>query len=208
MAFPERHTLNDGTRIVLRPIEPTDREELRRGFRGLSPESRYRRFFSAVTDLDDRMLDYLTKVDGENHVALVAYTESLDMKEEHGAGVVRFIRVKGEPHVAEVALTVLDEQQRKGLGTLLLLTAIREAAARGITHFRGETLPANAPILALLEAAGAVTHPSGEGTVVFDLAIAADDTRHDSVLRLLGTAARQVGVFLRKLVPPHDKRAF
>jgi GNAT superfamily N-acetyltransferase len=204
MTFPERHTLNDGTRVLLRYIQPSDRDELRRGFRELSAESRYRRFFAAVTDLDDRMLDYLTKVDGENHVAIVAFVESLDMKEEHGVGVARFIRVKGEPNVAEIAITVVDDQQRKGLGTLLLLTALREARARGITHFRGECLQDNAPILSLLEAAGARARPSGEGTVVFDLAIDRD-AMEDGVLRpLLKIAARHVSAFLHKLVPASE----
>lgn len=202
MTFPEHHTLDCGERVILRPIQPSDRDELRRGFESLSPESRYRRFFAAVSTLDDRMLDYLTKVDGVNHVAIVAFSESLDMKEERGCGVARFIRVKGEPHVAEIAVTVTDAMQRKGLGTLLLLTAIREARARGITHFRGETLATNTPILSLLEAAGAITHSTNEGTVVFDLAIPADPKEDNALVRFLGIAAREVSAFLRKLAPP------
>ncbi|MEA2283671.1 MAG: hypothetical protein QOK21_4278, partial [Solirubrobacteraceae bacterium] len=56
-------TLRDGSRIVIRPIEPDDRDDLREGFERLSPESRYRRFFSPVPRLSERHLDYLTQVD-------------------------------------------------------------------------------------------------------------------------------------------------
>ena len=51
MTFPERHVLKDGTNVVLRPIQPGDRDELKRGFEHLSSESRYRRFFAAVVQL-------------------------------------------------------------------------------------------------------------------------------------------------------------
>jgi GNAT superfamily N-acetyltransferase len=199
--FPEHHTLSDGTRVMLRPIQPSDRDELRRGFESLSSESRYRRFFAAVSRLDDRMLDYLTNVDGVNHFAVVAFTQSLDLKEERGVGVARFIRVKGEPTVAEVAVTVTDDMQHKGLGTLLLITTIREARAHGITHFRGETLATNEPIRSLLEASGAITKPTPDGTIVFDLEIPADPKSSPLLFRLLGIAAREVSAFLRKLTP-------
>lgn len=195
MTFPERHVLGDGTNVVLRYIQPSDRDELKRGFERLSSESRYRRFFAAVTHIDDKMLDYLCNVDGQDHVAIVAYTESLDLKEEHGVGVARFIRTKDDPRVAEIAITVADAQQKKGLGTLLLVTAVREARERGITHVRGETLPSNTAILSLLEAAGAHTRKTTDGTVVFDLAIGDDHP----IRQLFGMAARQAKLFIRKI---------
>ena len=52
--------LRDGSRIVIRPIEPGDRAALAEGFLRLSPESRYRRFFGPVAELSDRQLDYFT----------------------------------------------------------------------------------------------------------------------------------------------------
>ena len=65
--FLEDHVLRDGTRVALRSIRPSDAEELHRGFLALSPESRYRRFFSAAADLDEATLRYLTDVDGVEH---------------------------------------------------------------------------------------------------------------------------------------------
>jgi GNAT superfamily N-acetyltransferase len=196
--FLERHVLRDGTNVMLRHIQPGDRQELRAGFQRLSPESRYRRFFSAVSDLDDRMLDYLCNVDGTNHVAIVAFVESPDLKSERGIGVARFIRI--EPHVAEVAVTVVDDFQHRGVGTLLLLTAIRAARERGITHFRGEVLASNDPVIALVKEAGAELKRSGD-VLVFDLAIG-EREEENAIVKLLGVAARQINTFLQKLLPP------
>ena len=65
-------TLPDGSRLLIRPIEPADRERVAAGFERLSPESRYRRFFSPLPELSGRQLDYLTRVDHHDHEALVA----------------------------------------------------------------------------------------------------------------------------------------
>jgi hypothetical protein len=64
------HVLAEGTLVTIRPITPSDRDELRRQFMRLSPESRHRRFFHAVTALTDEMLAYLTEVDGEDPFAV------------------------------------------------------------------------------------------------------------------------------------------
>jgi GNAT superfamily N-acetyltransferase len=198
----ERHTLRDGTRVLLRHIQPSDKEELHRSFHALSPESRYRRFFAGMTDLSDASLEYLCNVDGRNHVAIVALIESNDLKEEHGVGVARFVRLEKEPDVAEIAVTVVDDQQKKGLGTLLLATAARAAVARHITHFRAEVLASNEPMLDLLRDAGATLRPTPDGTVLVDAEIAPGEARPGLLMRALAIAAAQVNVFLRRFGPP------
>src|SRR5512135_754078 len=105
--FREEHVLQSGEKIVLRHIMPSDADELRRQFLALSPESRYRRFFGGINDLDAAALKYLTEVDQKDHVAIVAVIESLDMISERGVGVARFVRCKDEASVAEVAVTVV-----------------------------------------------------------------------------------------------------
>ena len=66
------HRLADGTLVRTRPLRPDDREKLRNGFARLSPESKYRRFFSAPATLSEASLDYLTTTDGRDHVAIGA----------------------------------------------------------------------------------------------------------------------------------------
>ena len=101
--FREVHTLRDGTKVTLRMIRPSDKASLRDAITRLSPESRYRRFFVPLGEPTDKMLEYLTEVDGHDHVAIVAEKDSLDLKSDEPLGVARFIRLSGTPHVAEAA---------------------------------------------------------------------------------------------------------
>lgn len=201
-AFCETHELRDGTRVVLRHIQPTDKEAMVRSFESLSPESRYRRFFAGMSKLDNKTLEYLCNVDGRDHVAIVALIVSNDLKDERGVGVARFVRLPGERDVAEFAVTVVDDQHQKGLGTLLLRTAARAARARGITRFRAEVLASNAPMLELLRSAGATLREAEDGTVAVEAEIAHSGGRHGLLGRALALAAVEVNLFLRKLVPP------
>jgi GNAT superfamily N-acetyltransferase len=199
--FHEEHVLRDGTRVVLRHLAPEDREELRAAFHRLSPESRYRRFFAGMGELEGTTLDYLMSADGKDHVAIVAVTDSLDMKGERGLGIARFIRLPEEPDVAEVAVTVVDDAQHKGLGSLLLATAVVAATERGITHFRAEILDSNAPMLQILRDLGVDMEHTPEGTVRCDVQLT-DKDPSSSIRRILREAARQVEILLRRLAPP------
>lgn len=152
-------TLHDGTHVILRALVPQDKEALREGFAHLSFETRYMRFFSVVTEPSEAVLRYLTSVDQEDHVAIVAGVESHDLKAERGVGIARFVRVAGEPHVAEAAVTVIDEFQRRGIGTVLLIELTRAALARGVRVFRGEVLATNEGMLQILESVGAKLEP-------------------------------------------------
>ncbi|MEO6419920.1 MAG: GNAT family N-acetyltransferase, partial [Polyangiaceae bacterium] len=149
------HRLADGTRILVRPLQPEDASELRRVFAQLSPETRERRFLTAVEALSDEALRYLTEVDQESHVALVATTDSLDLKSERGLGVARFIRLKEDPEAAEAAVTVADDMQHRGVGGALLRELAKIAHDKGVRRFRGEILASNEPMKNLMEKLGA-----------------------------------------------------
>ena len=45
-------------------------------------------------ELSPEMLDYLTVIDGQSHFAILACTDSLDLKKEEGVGIARFVRFK------------------------------------------------------------------------------------------------------------------
>ena len=200
-AWSEEHELADGTHVRVRMIRPEDREGLRTEFRRLSPESRYRRFFAHMSDLSDEMLRYLTEVDGVDHVAIIATVESPDLKTERGVGVARFVRTARERHVAEAAVTVVDDMQRKGVGRLLGLKLVEAALERGVTRFRGEVLTSNVDVLDALGAAGASLTDTGVGTVAFEVPIGPLD--HEPVLRrLFREIAASVVLLLREMRPP------
>lgn len=166
--FQEEHVLSDGTSVAVRHIRPEDAAELKRGFDKLSPQSRYRRFLGGVTSLSDAQLRYLTEVDGHNHVAIVATTEPPGGGEPVGLGVARYVRATDDPEVAEVAITVQDEWQGRGLGRLLGLVLARAALERGVKRFRGEILEDNDVVQALLADCGATVRKH-EGAVVFEI---------------------------------------
>ncbi len=163
----EEVTLSDGTRVVLRAIRPEDKPLLQRGMARLSPQSRYRRFMYSRGELTGAELAYLTEVDGIDYFAFGA------LLGDEGVAVARFIRVAPGSDTAEAAIAVVDEQQGKGLGRLLLERLVAAARERGVTRFRGEVLAGNAPMMAILrEAAASVTDVPGEvGTVVADVAL-------------------------------------
>jgi RimJ/RimL family protein N-acetyltransferase len=145
--------LRDGREIVVRPIQPDDRAELAAGMRRLSPESRYRRFFTPTSELTESQLTYLTEVDHHDHEALVA----VEPGTEHGIGVARFIRSPEDSERAEVAVAVADSWQGQGVATALLDRLAERARAEGVRRFSAEILAENRPMLELIEEVGPVT---------------------------------------------------
>lgn len=194
-------SLRDGTVMTIRPITPDDREELRREFQRTSPQTRYLRFLGAVGDLNDAMLTYLTCVDQKDHIALVATITSPDLKSERGVGVARVIRLAGKGDVAEAAITVVDEMQRRGVGAALAFEIERAARASGIRHIRAEVLEGNAAMRAILENAGAARVDSGDsaGTLSYDIAL--EQPREREGPWRLGEVLRGVAQTIRDITP-------
>jgi GNAT superfamily N-acetyltransferase len=153
--YVERTTLRDGTPVLLRLVQPDDKELLRREFEKWSPDSRYTRFHAPKERLTDEELRYLTELDNETHVAIGALREPGDGGEPDGLGIARFIRLPeepGQPVTAEAAISVADDAQGKGLGRLLFLRLVAAAAERGVERFRCFVLGSNSSMAALIEA--------------------------------------------------------
>lgn len=170
--YRETRTLSDGTAVTLRFIRPDDRERLERAFSRLSRETRVRRFLADVPLMTEAMARYLTEVDGNDHVAIVATVDSLDLKEEEGIGVARFLRLPREPEVAEAAVTVVDAHQGRGVGRLLLHALTEAARERGVKTFRASVLVDNEPMRRILDEAGGVLRQDEGDSLVIDVPIA------------------------------------
>ena len=149
-------SLRDGDRVLFRPITPEDRDRIVRGMLMLSPESRYLRFFSPVSRLSDKQLDHQTEVDQHNHVAWGALDP--DNFEHPGFGIARFIRLPDDPISAEMAVTVLDAYQKKGIGTLLLAVMYLRAIDVGVKNLLGNLLPENKSLITWLNSLHATSH--------------------------------------------------
>lgn len=146
-------TLEDGRPLLFRLIRPDDKDLLLAGFQRLSDHSRYERFFTHLESLSAEQLRYLTEVDHKNHSAWIAIAET--NASPVGAGVGRWVRLKDDPECAEVAVTVVDEFQRRGLGRTLLYLCATSALEHGIRAFRAWVLGSNHATLTMLERIGA-----------------------------------------------------
>jgi len=165
-------TLADGTPLYFRPLGKEDRELLRRGFDHLSNEGRYTRFFHQVTHLSEEQLTYLTDVDQRDHFAWVAVVPGTDPAE--GVGISRWIRLRDDPTAAEVAVTVVDDYQRKGIGRTLLALAARSALEAGVKSFRAWIISDNKATLAMLHKMGASPGHWESGVLELDVPLPSD----------------------------------
>ena len=158
--------LRDGTYVAVRPQTRKDRPLLAEFFAGLSPQSRYQRFFTGMpAKLPKRMLDALADVDGDRHVGIVA------VRGGRIVGAARYLRRAEAPTVADVAFTVADEVHGRGLGGLLMRELQAHARRRGITRFVFDVLATNDAALAVATSLGARLRRDGatvEGVIYID----------------------------------------
>jgi GNAT superfamily N-acetyltransferase len=120
-----------GPAVELRPLEYGDRASLLEIFAGLGPRSRERRFLTPKTRLTETDLRHLTAVDHHDHVALLAVSTT----DGRPIGVARFIRDARDPDVADVAVSVVDDWQDRGIGTLLTNALAERAREVGVRRF-------------------------------------------------------------------------
>jgi GNAT superfamily N-acetyltransferase len=174
--------LSDGATVIVRPIRAADRDLLLDGFERLSPQSRYRRFLAPMEDLSEPMLRYLTEVDHHDHEAIGA----IDPASGHGIGIARYVRLPDRPDAAEAAVTVADDWQGRGLGTLLLGALADRARAEGIHTFTGVVLAANQEMLEVLEPVARVRVVDREaGTIAVEADVPSDAEELRRMLRVV-----------------------
>ena len=157
-----RYFLSDAREVWVRPVERDDAEELQRAFALLSEASRYQRFHTGLPLLGDRLAKFFTDIDHTNHEALVAVPTE---ESRTIVGVARFIRDEQAPHQADLAFTVAEQWQGRGLATLLLRQLSERARHEGIRGFTLHMLADNAAVLALVRSAGGDSSASRTGAV-------------------------------------------
>jgi acetyltransferase len=130
--IPERLelALRDGTPAIARPLVPEDRPALVEAYRRLSPEARFNRFWTHTGEVvGDKMLDRVLDQDPATHVTWTVLDPSREFSPLGGAS---WWRGGHDPSEVEISFLVLDDEQGRGIGTLLLaimwLTAFRAGA--------------------------------------------------------------------------------
>jgi len=186
-SYHATETLNDGRKVEIRAQQPGDREGLRAAVRRASTKTLYHRFFAVKREFSERKARFFLDIDFVRHVALVAVTN------EDGQpaiiGGCRYVVI--EPGRAEVAFSVIDDYQGKGLGTALMrhLTAIAREA--GMSELVADVLADNTPMLKVFKRSG----------------LAMTESFHGSVIHLVLSCAPAVatGEFADKLDPRRDR---
>jgi acetyl coenzyme A synthetase (ADP forming)-like protein len=150
--LPVDGLLRDGTSVRIRAIRPDDRPGLVAFVGRLSAQSMYFRFFGAKRRLTDAELRYFTEVDGVERAALVATLLRND--EERIIGVARYVRQRDSRQRADLAFTVEDAWQGRGVGSLLLQHLAMVARAHGVTEFEADVLGENNQMLQVFGQSG------------------------------------------------------
>jgi acetyl coenzyme A synthetase (ADP forming)-like protein len=151
--------LADGGTVRVRPLGPGDEDRVLRLYERLSDESVYLRFFSPLPRPTAAQLERLTTVDEREHMTLAA------LLGDDVVAIARYDRLTESE--AEVAFTVADDQQGRGLGTLLLEHLAVVARTNGIHSFSADTLAVNQRMLAVFSDAGwSVEHRLEDGGTV------------------------------------------
>jgi RimJ/RimL family protein N-acetyltransferase len=133
-----------GREITIRELAPSDHRAVAFAFGRLSARSRYQRFFTAKPELSARELARLTNVDHWHHEALIAFSPA----PRSPIGIARYVRL-ADFDAAEVAITVVDGWQHRGVGTALLAALTERARAAGIRRFHMSMLRDNKAARAL-----------------------------------------------------------
>jgi RimJ/RimL family protein N-acetyltransferase len=201
---PATAELRDGSTVVIRPIEPDDKERLRTTFHRLSPESRRRRFMTPANELADEDLMYLTEVDHHRHEALVA----TDPESGEILGVARWVRQPGRREVAELAVAVVDDRQGRGMGSELVTHANARAREEGIERYHAIVSTDNVQVIEALERHGAVRREESEpGAIDFEAEVPGEGVGAGLATGLRAAATGQLSFvgtaaeWLRTLVP-------
>ena len=162
--------LNEATKVHVRPIVPEDEPLLHEAVAAMSERTVYFRFFSPLKRMPDALAHRLAVVDYNDRFAIVATTHRPNGKERI-VGVARYDRAAGTD-VAEVALAVVDEFQRRGMGRALLTILSKVAREHSIKTFSLVVLPENQHMLGLLRKMGWIHQAKLTGGVyeiTFDL---------------------------------------
>jgi RimJ/RimL family protein N-acetyltransferase len=173
-----RAVLRDGSKVVIRQVQRDDAPLLADGFARLSPESRRLRFLRRKDELSAAELRYFTDTDHHDHEALGA----LDHPGGRGVGVARYVRDTDDPHTAEIAVTIVDDWQGRGLGTELLARLSGCARAAGIQRFTALVSADNQAAAGLLRGAGGGVVRRDHGTVEYEIPLVPGEEPCDGLL--------------------------
>ena len=184
---------SDGRAVRIRPILPEDAAKIAEFHSTLSERTRYLRYFGSHDVLSDKELRHMTTVDYHDRMAFVA---------ELGAEIIGVALYERLPNssFAEVAFTISDQHQGRGLGSIFLEHLAGAAAESGIDHFEAEVLSENRSMIQVFRRAGYEVSRSFDGSSLH-LEFAIDPTEALTGVRNAREAAAEARSVARVLTP-------
>jgi GNAT superfamily N-acetyltransferase len=166
----ELHLRLTGETVTIRPIRIDDLQMEQNFIRRLSPTAKRYRFLGGVSALPPQELRGLCDVDGKNSMAFVATAPQNGREVE--IGVARYSPETGST-TREMAVTVSDEWQHRGLGTALVKHLIEAAKLNGVTQLHSMDLADNEGMAALAKdlSMTSMRDPSDPRQVIYSLAL-------------------------------------
>jgi acetyl coenzyme A synthetase (ADP forming)-like protein len=178
-AFPQHLVsdvvLRDGSTVRVRPARPTDATRVEDYLIGLSPETRRLRFWSQAIDVRG-LARKIVDVDYEDHLTLLVLQGG---DEGRMIGGAQYIRIEGGR--AEVSVSVTDDFQGRGMGSILLGQMAQEAVRHHITTFVAEVLPENHAMVNVFRASGfpvSIRATPGSIEVEFPIVMTEEAAKH------------------------------
>jgi len=136
------------------------------------------RFLTRKKELTPAELRYFTDVDHRDHEALGA----LDHADGRSVGIARYIRDAEDPQAAEIAVTIIDDWQGRGLGTELLSQLSGRARQEGIRRFTALVSADNAAMAGLLRNMSADLVRREPGALEYEITLAPSEDHTRSLL--------------------------
>ena len=151
--------LTDGREVIVRQSGVADADAVQAFVRRLSPESRRRRFFAAVSELPPAQLRRLTAPAGAGALSVIALSQD--------GGVVGTAQCAlDDTGAAEFAVAVADDWQRSGLGARLIDAVAAHARARGASTLGAQVMWDNEAMLGLAARLGFSVRNDADPTLV------------------------------------------
>jgi len=140
-------TIGD-TRLFIRPVKPSDERLMQEYLYNLSARSVYMRFFQTIKSFPWELAQEICAVDYHERMGIVATVGSAEAERivAHAHWILNV-----NTNVAEVAYSVADELQGRGIGNYMSHLLVRLAKQQGIRGFRAETLSQNIPMRRIFE---------------------------------------------------------
>ena len=162
--------LRDGSTARIRVAGPQDETTVEDYLIGLSPETRRLRFWSQAIDVSG-LARAIVQVDPDEHLTLLVL---------HGAdggrmiGGAQYFRTEGGR--AEFSVSVTDEFQGRGIGSILIGQMAQIAAEHGITTFVADVLPENHGMINAFRSSGfELSIRAAPGTIEIEFPIGITD---------------------------------